>query len=149
MKTAQYEGDLHVLAKWAVDRDTGEPPEPYRSWVKALLPPGHIGYFAGMVTPSTPTVDGWAQGYPHAHVISVGWKDPCQISAITYVGIPEEGGEFGYGGLNKDDPYVLVPVKPGLTVFVDAATWHGVKPVLSGARVALVATTFPEPGNDV
>lgn len=146
MQTFQYEGELHLLRKWACNRCEDEPPEPFLSWVTGLIEErvetSSMGYWVGVITPESPLDGDWCRGYPHAHCVSVNW-DKRTMTAITWLSIPESGGEFGCGGLDKDDPYEFIDVKPGLTAVVDGATWHGARPVHSGTRIALISTGFP------
>ena len=148
MQTFQYEGDVHALRKWAVNRGDGRetPPEPFKSWIEDLLMSqrelGEIGYWVGVITPESPTDGEWCQGYPHAHYKSVGWPKKS-LTAITYLAKPDAGGQFGLGGLNKDDPYEFIDVEEGLTIVCDGATWHGARPVTSGTRIALITSGPP------
>jgi len=146
METYTYEGDLHKLRKWAVNRRNDEaPPEPYRSWVRGLMPEncrGAIGYWVGVITPESSVLNGWVRGYPHAHVESVNWH-PETTTAVTYLSVADSGGEFGIGGTSEDDPYEFINPVPGLTVLMDAVTWHGVKPVHAGTRMALITSGPP------
>jgi len=151
METVTYQGDVHELRKWAVNR-CGDipPPEPFKTWIEDLLTKGggiireKIGFWVGVITPDSPLSDDgeWCRGYPHAHCISVGWpKD--SLTAITYLSIPDEGGQFGLGGFSPDDPYEFIDVEEGLTVVCDGATWHGARPVTKGTRMALITSGPP------
>ena len=148
MQTWKYEGDLYNLSRWALNRTSREReelPEPYRSWVIELLPENcreTVAAWVGFSTPYSPLDGDWILGYPHTHVISRSWPEES-TTVITYLTAPEEGGEFGMGGKNKDDPYEFVMPEPGLTVKCDATIWHGVKPVIKGTRLALITTGFP------
>jgi hypothetical protein len=149
MEMLHYDGDIHVLTKWAVNRiDTDEvPPEPFRSWIKQFFKPAKLlGYHVGVITPDSPdSADGeWCRGYPHAHYISVGWpKDTPTV--ITYLAAADSGGQFGLGGLSPDDPYEFIDVKPGLALLIDGATWHGARPVHAGTRISLMTCGEPIP----
>ena len=146
----KYEGDLEPLIMWAVNRGhaakTMEPPEAFRIWVREMLP-GHcrndIRYWVGVITPDSELDDGWVKGYPHTHVNSMSWP-PDATTVMMYLIVPEAGGEFWLGGLDPADPYTSITVKPGLAIIVDAKTWHGVKPVISGTRMAIIATGLPQ-----
>ena len=59
-----------------------------------------------------------------------------------YLTVAASGGEFALGGHKKDDPYTLIKLEPGIAIMVDAITWHGVKPVLAGTRIALITTAW-------
>lgn len=145
MKTRHYKGDLHALLKWAVNRNDCAPPEPFQSWVRNLMPEncrGNIGYHVIALTPDSPAADGWHKGFPHSHITSVDWQ-PETTSAVTYLATPERGGEFGLGGLRKNDPYEFIDPEPGMTVMCDATQWHGVRQVLQGTRIALVTSGPP------
>ena len=141
-----YEGDLAPLIEWAENCvGLGFAPEPFYSWVCSHMPPhcrGFVTNAVGIVTENTATDDDWVKPYPHIHTKSMCWE-PDIFTIITYLVTPEEGGEFALGGLSPDDPYTLIPVKPGLSVGCDAATWHGVKTVRKGKRVAIVSNGFP------
>lgn len=146
MRTTQYPGELQPLIRWAINRNaatiTQEPPEPFRTWIKAQMPPyaqHKIEYWVGLITSESRLDGDWVDGYPHTHVQSVGWH-PSAITAMTYLVAPDLGGEIGVGGKKETDPYEFTLPTPGLTVIVDAETWHGVKPVISGTRVALIST---------
>lgn len=148
----EYKGDIHQLRKWAVNRSNQHllpfAPEPYWSFVMDLLPPdarNGVAHWVGICTPeSTLNLAGdWVKGYPHIHTQSVNWPEKS-TTVITYLTAPEEGGEFALGGLSPDDEYTLYPVYEGMTVMCDAVTWHGVKPVKKGTRIALITTGHPE-----
>ena len=140
-----YEDDIAPLLEWS-RRPTEKMPEPYLSWLRDKMPEAcraRIEHHVGAIS-NRSTLDGeWVKGYPHIHAISMGWK-PEVYTIITYLITPEEGGEFAMGGLNPDDPYTLIEVKPGLSIGCDAITWHGVKPVRKGVRVAIVSNGFPD-----
>lgn len=143
-----YPGNVHELRKWAVNRQGREPPEQFTKWIAELLQRTRklatIGYWVGVITPESPdSEDGdWCLGYPHAHYISVGWpKD--SMTAVTYLSVPDEGGQFGLGGLSPDDPFEFVDVEEGMTVVCDGATWHGARPVTAGTRMALITSGPP------
>ena len=151
---AQYEGNIDELLAWANRPASVEeirmadtpPPEPYRSWVNTLMPEGHletVKWWVGRNDENSPNDGEWIEGFPHIHVESVQWV-PTVTTAITYIAVPEEGGEFALGGLSPDDPYTLIKPELGLTLVTDAITWHGVKPVKSGNRIALITSGFPE-----
>ena len=148
MNVLRYEGNLQPLIKWAVNRGEGTekegPPEPFKSWVRKFMPVvcrSDIGYWVGVVT-SDSEVDGeWVKRYPHTHIKSMGWS-PLTTTIITYLVVPESGGEFGLGGRKESDPYEFIQPEPGLAVKCDARTWHGVRPVHKGNRIALIATGF-------
>lgn len=145
--TEQYTGDLEPLIRWAVNRgcsnqDSKAPPEPYKSWVENLLPEkcrGSVGWWIGIVTPESKASPDWVDRYPHRHVDSMGW-DPQTTTIITYLVAPQTGGRFAMGGGAADDPYNDIKITPGLTISMDAATWHGVRPVGKGTRIALICT---------
>lgn len=143
-----YPGDVHELRKWAVNRGDRPAPEPFQAWVRKLLTRdralGKIGYWLGVITPDSPdSEDGeWCRGYPHAHCISVGWEKRS-MTAVTYLAVPEEGGQFGLGGLDPNDPFEFIDVEEGLTVVCDGATWHGSRPVTAGTRIALISSGPP------
>jgi hypothetical protein len=148
----EFKGDIHELRRWAVNRAnqhlTALAPEPYYSWVVDLLPldaRNGVAHWVGICTPESPLdlAGDWVKGYPHIHTESVNWP-PKSTTVITYLTAPEEGGEFALGGLSKDDEYTLYPIYEGLTVVCDAVTWHGVKPVKKGTRIALITTGHPE-----
>ena len=150
---AQYEGSISELLTWANRPMSPEesrnrqdpPPEPYNTWVKGLMPAGHletVKWWVGRADENTPNDGEWIQGFPHIHVESVQWV-PTVTTAITYVEVPEKGGEFALGGLSPDDPYTLIKPELGLTLVTDAITWHGVKPVISGNRIAIITSGFP------
>jgi hypothetical protein len=151
MEPCQYEGDLQPLIRWAVNRGESQrerpsPPEPFRLWIYEQMPAvcrARMGYWVGIVTPESKLNDGWVDRYPHIHSESMGWH-PITTTAMTYLVAPEEGGEFALGGEDPLDEYKLFTVTPGLTVMVDAVTWHGVLPVRAGTRIALITTGFPK-----
>ena len=145
MQILRYEGDLHKLRTWAVNRDDN-PPEPFNSWFLALLPEdcrGNVGHYIGVITPDSPLDGDWVRGYPHCHVKSVNWH-PKTVTVVTYLAAPEVGGEFGLGGLSPNDPYEFIKVESGMAVMMDGATWHGARPVLAGTRIALISSGTPE-----
>ena len=154
MQTHRYAGDIEQLIRWAVNRGQSErerktPPEPYRSWIIGLLPENcraSVGFWVGIVTPES-ALSGddpkWVDRYPHRHIDSMGWP-PEATTALTYLIAPEEGGEFALGGLSPTDDYELLKIEPGLTVLTDAATWHGIRRVKRGTRLALICTGIPE-----
>jgi len=154
--TEQYNGNLQPLLVWALNppENSGQnrkdhPPEPYRSWIEGHFPEDrqYIKYWTGKITPTSKlTEDGeWVDRYPHIHTESVGW-DPSTVTMLFYLVAPESGGEIGVGGYDENDPYTFITVTPGLVVLMDATLWHGVKPVISGERVALVVSGFPRNG---
>ena len=153
MDILRYEGDLHALLKWAVNRvesvDTYKtlpaPPEGFIDWVTALMPENcreTLGHWISSHTADSPHDGEWARGYPHNHITSVGW-DPDATTVLTYLITESQGGEIAVGGLNKDDPYEIIAPEPGMAVRVDARTWHGVRAVRGGGRIALGTTGFP------
>ena len=144
----KYEGDLEALLDWAqtvnwAERQFDTAPEPYRSWVMELMPKQYrntLWHLFGMVNPrSELNTPEWVQGYPHIHTRTANLK-PDVLTAITYLRVAEEGGEFAMGGLEEDGPYETIIPEPGLTVICDAETWHGVRPVRKGTRIALIST---------
>lgn len=140
-----YPGDIHELFKWVRSGKwkTEHAPEPYWSWVYERLPvKSNIFHRVGMLNWDSPASDEWCEPYPHVHSESMGWE-PEVFTILTYLVAPEEGGEFAMGGLSPDDPYVDIPVKPGVTVGCDSITWHGVRPVKKGTRIALLTVGFP------
>lgn len=145
-----YEGDLAPLIEWAEngDRDRdglGFAPEPFYSWVRNHMPPycrGFVTNTIGYITENGIFDGDWVKGYPHIHTTTMFWE-PEIYTIITYLIVPEEGGEFAMGGLERNDPYTLIPVKPGLSIGCDSITWHGVKQVRKGKRVAIVTAGFP------
>ncbi len=151
MDALRYKGPLEPLIKWATNRGRSaktpaEPPEPYRSWVRDQMPPNCrnvIGYWVGVITPDSELDGDWVKGYPHIHAITMGWE-PSTTTVMTYLTAPTKGGEFALGTSKESDPYTLIKVTPGLTVKCDAVTWHGVKPVLEGTRIALITTGCPD-----
>lgn len=151
MKTAFYDGDIESLRRWAINRANlaTQVPEPYRSFVLNLMPPncrGRIRHWVGFTNPDSslnPDDPEWVRGFPHIHKESVNWPDEA-YTVITYLHVPEEGGEFALGGLSPDDPYQLVKPEVGLTVMCNAVTWHGVRAVKRGGRMAFITTGFPE-----
>lgn len=147
MKTAHYDGPIQPLIKWAVNREAGVlPPDPFCSWVQKLLDRPVVEYWVGVITPYSQLDGDWVDRYPHTHINSVGW--PAETpTAMTYLVAPDLGGEIGVGGVNEDDPYQFIKPTRGLTVIVDAATWHGVKPVLAGTRIALISSGFKNGGD--
>lgn len=156
MKTYQYPGDILELRKWALNRrgQLKDPPELFERWVLPLVQGDrdivYCGYWVGCCTPDNkrnPNDPVWHLGYPHTHNRSVGWADET-LTAITYLSVAEEGGEFALGGLSPDDPYELVKPELGLTVVTDAATWHGVRYVSRGTRLALITTGFADAGKE-
>ena len=150
MQTAQYEGEMRPLIKWALNRNAtsqyAAPPEPYASWVVDLMPEKcrkNMFYWIGFTTPETELDGDWVDRFPHTHAKAVGWEGET-TSVITYLIAPEAGGELGVGGRDENDPYEFIQPKAGLTVIIDALMWHGVKPVMQGARIALVASGTPQ-----
>lgn len=148
MRIVRYSGDLEPLTLWAVNREqapkTAVPPEPYPQWVKEVMPEGckdDIRYWVGVITPESKLNGEWVDKYPHTHINSMGW-DARDTTVILYLSVADVGGEFAIGGLNEADPYDLVTTTKGMGVVVDAATWHGVRPVKAGTRIALIATGF-------
>lgn len=145
VRTFQYKYDLEPLTHWAVNRyqatGTQEPPEPFPAWIKMVLPKWctRFGYWVGVVTPDTKLDGDWVDRYPHTHINSMGWPANT-TTALLYLSAPEIGGEIAIGGRKSSDQYTLIMPKPGLTVLTDAATWHGVKPVVKGTRIALITT---------
>lgn len=152
MTPQMYEGDIEALRKWAVNRGgygkiSGDAPEPYLNWIKQFLPPEHrnlIRHWIGVSsTDSALSDDGeWVRGFPHTHETSMGWPAPV-TTVITYLMIPEEGGEFALGTRNPDDGYTLIKPELGLTVWCDSVTWHGVRRIKAGGRISLLSTGFP------
>ena len=143
---AMYHEDLAPLIAWVEDGMIGVPPEPFWSWLRNHMPPNcraRIEHKLGIITPNSPRNGEWVKGYPHIHSATMGWK-PEVFTIITYLIVPESGGEFMMGGANVDDPYEVIKVKPGLSVGTDSVTWHGVLPVHEGRRVALITNGFPE-----
>ncbi len=139
---AQYDGPIHALTKWAVNKRDDVPPEPFASWIADLVPEVYrdrLGYYTGCITPNTPLDGDWCRGYPHCHVKSVDWE-PDTLTVITYLTVAEEGGEFGLGGLKETDPYTFMVPKPGLSIMLDAVRWHGARPVIRGTRISLMAS---------
>lgn len=141
----KYPHDLAPLLEWA-DMHSGdlvadEPPEPFATWVKGVLPDWCTSFkFAvGRVYVGSQLDGDWVDKYPHMHVDSMGWPANT-ATAILYLVSPEEGGESAIGGENKSDPYTLTKLTPGLTVLIGAKTWHGIKPVKAGTRIALLTT---------
>lgn len=147
-----YPGDAQLLLRWAINRGEAEqkrrdPPEPFKSWVRNLMPVAcrnQIGYWVGSATPKSKlSADGkWLDRFPHRHIDSMGW--PREATTImTYLAEPLEGGDIAIGGLSPDDPYEEIEVEIGLTLMVDSATWHGVRPVPRGTRIVLLTTGMP------
>lgn len=151
LETFEYPGELQPLIKWAVNRNQANnvqvPPDPFPEWVAELMPEecrGEIHYWVGVVSPDSKLSDkssDWVDGYPHTHVNSVGWR-PSATTVMLYLTVADDGGEIAIGGDNEDDEYTLIKPYPGMAVRVDAVTWHGVKPVKSGTRIALITTGF-------
>lgn len=149
----RYKGDLHDVIKWAINRrNVGNhtPPADFSAFIHALMPEKcrkHIGYHLNFYTPLTPTSeDGkWVRGYPHSHVWSVNWP-PETFTCLTYLAVAEEGGEFGIGGMERNDPYAFVVPEPGQTFMFDAMRWHGVRPVTRGTRLSLLTSGVPQEG---
>ena len=145
ISTFQYEHGLEPLITWAVNRGqatiTAEPPEPFSTWIKSVLPVWctRLGFWVGVITPDSKLNGDWVDGYPHTHANSMKWP-PNTTTAMLYLVAPEAGGEFAIRGQEESDPYTLIKVVPGLTVLTDAVTWHGVKPVKKGTRIALITT---------
>lgn len=141
-KIFHYTGELQPVIRWAVNRDSGmvDPPKDFCEGMQALMPEcKRLEYWVGVITPDSKLDGDWVDGYPHTHVNSVGWP-PETPTALTYAVAPDIGGELAVGGESPDDPYELIPVTPGLVVIVDAKTWHGVKPVEKGTRIAVITT---------
>ena len=151
-----YMGELQPLIRWAVNRGDMDVvkslklPEEFRLYIEHLMPEGFpdAKYWVGLITPHNKNKDGWVEGYPHRHVDSVNWP-PQTPTLMTYLITPEIGGEIGMGGENRDDPFKFIKPEPGMTVLTDAKTWHGVKPVFRGTRLALLATGWPESRTDI
>jgi len=151
IETFEYPGELQPLIKWAVNRNQANhvqvPPDPFPEWVAGLMPEecrGEIHYWVGVVSPDSKLSgksSDWVDGYPHTHVNSVGWR-PSATTVMLYLTVADDGGEIAIGGDNEDDEYTLIQPYPGMAVRVDAVTWHGVKPVKSGTRIALITTGF-------
>lgn len=132
-----YPGDLAALAEWAYSQD-GDPPSEWVEWVKQFFQvKAKLHFYVGCIR-ANGAVE-WEDPYPHVHTESMGWE-PSTRTVLTYVGVPVEGGAFALGGTSPDDPYIDIPVTLGLTTRVDAKTWHGVRPVKVGMRIAVIAT---------
>lgn len=154
MEYKYYNGDLHDLTKWAINRRnvTSEgPPEEFVRFINWVTPDnvkgGVIGYHLNFYTPLTPTDETglWVRGYPHSHVWSVDWP-PDTFTCLTYLAVADEGGEFLLGGMERDDPYTTFWPKPGQCFLFDAMRWHGVKPVTKGTRLSLLTSIVPPEG---
>lgn len=149
IEIVHYRGDLHDVTKWAINRRSNvPPPDEFYQWVRDLMPEkckGVIGYHLNFYTPLTPTDESgeWVRGYPHSHVWSVDWP-PETFTCLTYLAVADEGGEFGLGGMDREDPYEFVMPEPGMTFLFDAMRWHGVRPVKRGTRLSLLTSGVPE-----
>lgn len=148
MKTARYDGDLQPLRDWinanypaakqSAQRRDDPPPEPFLSWAISHQPvSGKLKFWASKIRAGLEP-DTWFAGFPHVHV----WGSDV-LTMILFVQAPQAGGEFGIGGVDKDDPYQFVTPEAGLAVFVDGDTWHGVKTVSEGERLAVIVTRVP------
>ena len=148
MEIYHYEGDLHELAKWAVNRGMGikyqEPPAAFQKVIGELLPEGLIGHFVNVQITESPNDGEWADRFPHVHMDpenSCGWEKDT-YTLLTYLATDIEGGEFALGGESPDDPYEIVKVEPGMIIKVNEATWHGVRKCGKGIRLSIVTTSF-------
>ncbi len=153
INVVQYDGCLHEVTKWAINRrNVGyEPPTEFLEFIHQLMPEkcrDIVGYHLNFYTPMTPTDESgeWVRGYPHSHVWSVDWP-PEAFTCLTYLSVADEGGEFALGGLERDEPYTFVEPQPGQTFMFDAMRWHGVRPVKKGVRLSLLTSGVPDQTN--
>lgn len=141
----RYPGDIYEVIKWAVNRfDRKEPPQ-FTAWLQSLMPEEckqTIGHHLNLHTPQTPTEGGWIRGYPHSHIWSVNW-DARTTTVLTFLAMSDEGGEFGLGGNDREDPYEFFKPEIGTTIVFDAMRWHGVRAVTKGTRISLLSSGFP------
>jgi len=145
LEILRYPGDLYLVVKWAINREGRTIPPEFQEWLQGLMPEScrqTIGHHLNLHTPITPVEDGWVKGYPHSHVWSVDWA-PETTSVLTFLAMSEEGGEFGLGGNDRDDPYEFFKPEVGTTIVFDAMRWHGVRAVTKGTRLSLLSTGFP------
>lgn len=147
----RYDGDIQPLIDWVKNgRPTPTPSPEFQTWMETIATPvecrARFEYKSNWIltdTPLNPDDNNWVKGYPHQHMITMGW-DADAITTLVYLIAPEEGGEFALGGESPNDDYELTKVEPGLVMQVDSRIWHGVLPVLKGERMALVTVGHPK-----
>ena len=142
--TLQYDGPLQPLIHWIM-RQSGEAnelPTHFRNWVEAYFPAGYTFEYwqAGVVAGDGS--DDWVGGFPHVHNQTMGWGTD-DMSMMVYVQAPNAGGQSAIGGTDPNDPYEILEITPGLAIVVDGDTYHGVKPVTSGLRLAIIIGAHP------
>lgn len=143
VQVLRYPGDMYEVLKWAVNRNQRPLPEKFEEWISQFMPnKAYFGHHLNVHTPLTPVVDGWVRGYPHSHVWSVDWP-PDTVTCVTFLTAADEGGEFGLGGKERDDPYEFFVPEEGTTILFDATRWHGVKPIRKGTRISLLSSGMP------
>lgn len=158
MKLMEYPGDVNELLDWVNEYPHNRyientAPAYYEGWVKENMPAENsdIHYWVTYVRPLARNLTDlageplslvdWNPGFPHIHSISQGWERNIH-TLMTYLQPADLGGEIGVAGYT-DGPYTFYKPYPGMAVLVDSDEWHGVKPVLKGTRIALLATGFP------
>ncbi len=119
-------------------RPGGRISEKLMRYVRPHFPPGaKLHWEVASITEESEHDGEWVEGYPHKHVETMGWE-PGTMTVMLYLVAPEEGGELAIGSENRDDPFELIKIEPGFGVVIDSNTYHGVKPVTKGKRLALV-----------
>lgn len=141
-----YPNNVQLVRDW-VDAHDGIIPLPAQaqSWIESNLPPSteifahvgeiHAGEHAGLE---------WVPGFPHKHTVSMGWPASA-LTFMFYIDVPTEGGEILIGGSEPTDPYETIVPTEGMVIVIDADTYHGVKPVVSGLRRAIMVSTVQRP----
>lgn len=144
--TTHYRGDLVPLIEWV--REKTSPPSnaykrvdapPFMDFVREQMPQfATFQQWASIVTPETKRDGEWLHGFPHAHA----WPEDI-ITMICYLS-GSEGGEIEISRTEDMAESVSVQPAPGLCVFLNSKLWHGVRPVKSGERIAVIVTGFPK-----
>ena len=144
------ETTIREITKWVLNRrgDHEDAPRDFRDWIEGLMPEenrGKIGYYLNFWNEDSPLDETgeWLLGFPHSHITSVGWH-PDTYSLIFYLVVAKDGGEFGVGGLDPDDPYEFITPEPGMVVGCDARRWHGVRKINKGGRLCIVISGVPD-----